>query len=73
MLCDLVNSKAVVSFISTDHQFQILAFNRRDGVDIMDILDSNATFADFFIFVLVLRLQVSGLISGLCQYITPFS
>jgi len=66
MLCDPVNSKAALFITSTDHQFQILALNRRDGVDIMDILDFNVTFADsptHFRF----GPQVSGLISGLYQ------
>jgi len=75
MLCDPVNSKAILYFTSTDHQFQILALNRLDGVDIMDILGFDVTFADsptLFIFVLVLSLQVSGLISELCQIYHSF-
>jgi len=73
MLCDLVNSKAILYFTSTDHQFQILALNRLDGVDIMDILGSDVTFADSpTLFVLVLSLQVSGLISELCQIYHSF-
>jgi len=74
MLCDPVNSKAILYFTSTDHQFQILALNRLDGVDIMDILGFDVTFADsstLFIFVLVLRFR--ALYLNFAKYITPCS